>query len=125
MFRLVIRTVVILFGGLVAAKLVELFLVSARGQALVKQGGLDDLTTHQGVQLAQKYARAAVAILTTAAVGVQENLESRALGVRRPGWPERVQTYATLLLAAGSLAKTAADFFEERRKVLGDGRSRA
>lgn len=119
MGRFAIRALIVLFGGVLAAKLVEMFLMSDRGQAIVMKAGLTDLSSHQGVELAQKYARSAVNVVASTTVGVLESLDARAHGVREPGWPERVQTYAQLLLAAGTLAKTVSDFMEERRTYLG------
>lgn len=121
MFRFLFRAVLILFGGVIAAKLVELFLTSDRGQRLAQEAGLSDLTTYRGVELAQKYARAIVAVIVGALVAIQEAVEARVPGERRAGWPERVQVYAQFLLAAGSVAKTVSDFLEERRQLLGEG----
>ncbi len=124
MLKLLFRAVLVLFGGAIAAKLIELFLTSDRGQRWAQGVGFSDLTTYRGVELAMKYARAIVGVLASALVGVQEAMEARTESVRRPGWPERVQMYAQFLLAAGSMAKTVSDFLEERRRVLGEGTAR-
>jgi hypothetical protein len=121
MFRFVFRAVLVLFGGAIVAKLVEMFLTSDRGQRFAQDAGLSDLTTYRGVELAQRYSRAIVGVIVGALVAVQETLEARAETARRSDWPERVQMYAQLLLAAGSMAKTVSDFLDERRQLLGEG----
>ncbi len=120
MFKFLFRAVLVLFGGAIAAKLVEVFLTSDRGQRLAQDAGLSDLTTYRGVELAQKYTRAIVGVIASALVAIQDVVASRLENNRRAGWPERVQIYAQLLLAAGSMAKTISDFLEERRQVLGE-----
>mgnify|MGYP005843286691 CR=1 FL=1 len=120
MSRLLLRAVLVLFGGVIAAKLVEMFLTSERGQRLVREAGLGDLTTHWGIELAQKYARAIVGVVVSGLVAIQESIGARARDERRVGWPERVQIGAQMLLAAGTVAKTISDFLEERREHFGE-----
>ncbi len=125
MSKTLLRVLLGLLGGLIAARLVEAFLTSERGQRLAEQAGLGDLTTHRGVELAQKYARAVAGVIGAAVVGIQESLESAARTQRQATWPDRVQVYAQYFLAVGSLAKTVSDFLEERRQMLGEGLSRS
>ncbi len=119
MSRLVLNAVLVLFGGLVAAKLVELFLTSEQGERLTKRVGLADLTTYRGVEMAQKYTRTIVGIVAGAAVAILEISAART-DERRAGWPERVQAWAQVLLALGSVARTVSDFLGERRRLFGE-----
>lgn len=116
--KILLRSVLLLFGGLIAAQVVEFALTSRRGQQLAHDAGLDDLTSFRGVEMAQKYARALVNVVVGAYVAVQEYLDSRSPGQSGIGWPERVQVSAQILLAIGSIAKTVSDFLEERRKLV-------
>lgn len=118
MSRHLLRSVLLLFGGMFAAKLVELALTSSRGQRIARQSGMGELTTFRGVEMAQKYARAIVNVLIGAGIAVADYLESRSPERRLLGWPERVQISAQVLLAFGSIAKTASEFIEERRSLL-------
>lgn len=125
MTRVLFRAVLALLGGIIAAKLIETFLTSERGQRLAARAGLSDLTTHRGVELAQKYARAMVGSVAAAVSGIQEGSQTGPLSGRQPSWPDRVQTIAHYLLAVGALAKTVSDFLEERRQMLGEELPRA
>jgi len=117
MFKFLFRAVLVLFGGAIAAKLVEMFLTSDRGQRFAQDVGFSDLTTYRGVELAMKYARAIAGVIASAIVAVEETIQARSESRRGAGWPERVQVYAQFLLAAGSMAKTVSDFLEERREL--------
>jgi hypothetical protein len=116
--KFMLRSILLLFGGLIAAQIVEYALTSRRGQQLAHEAGLDDLTSFRGVEMAQKYARALVNVIVGAFVAVQEYLDSRSPEQAGLGWPERVQVSAQILLAVGSIAKTVSDFLEERRKLV-------
>ena len=120
MSRLLLNAVLVLFGGMIAAKLVELFLTSEQGERLTKRAGLTDLTTYRGVEMAQKYTRTIVGIVAGAAVAILEIAVARSDAERRPGWPERVQAYAQILLALGSVARAVSDFLGERRRLFGE-----
>jgi hypothetical protein len=116
--KYLLRSLLLLFGGFVAAQIVELALTSSKGQQLARQAGVGELTTYRGVELAQKYARAIVNVLVGAGIAVTEYLDSRSPEHRSLGWPERIQVSAQVLLAVSSIAKTASEFIEERRRLL-------
>ena len=115
--RYLLRSILLLFGGVVAARIVEMALTSSRGQRIAREAGLSELTTYRGVEMAQKYARAIVNVVVGAAVAVLEYLDSRSAERRSLGWPERVQISAQVMLAVGSIAKTASEFLEERKRL--------
>ncbi len=123
MARTMLRVVLVVFGGMIASRLVELYLTSERGRTSVASMGLADLTTHQGVELAQKYARAVASTLGGAFVAIQESATASYDNPRKAGWPERVMTIAQLLLGVAALAKLVSDFIEERRRLMDEGKT--
>ncbi len=122
MARTMLRIVLVVFGGMIASRLVEMYLTSERGRSSVASMGLADLTTHQGVELAQKYARSIASTLGGAFVAIQESATASYDNPRKAGWPERVMTIAQLLLGVAALAKLASDFIEERRRLMDEGK---
>ncbi len=123
MARTMLRVVLVVFGGMIASRLVELYLTSERGRTSVASMGLADLTTHQGVALAQKYARSIASTLGGAFVAIQESATASYDNPRKAGWPERVMTIAQLLLGVAALAKLVSDFIEERRRLMDEGKT--
>ena len=122
MARTMLRIVLVVFGGMIASRLVEMYLTSERGRASAATMGLADLTTHRGVELAQKYARSIASTLGGAFVAVQESATSGDDNPRKAGWPERAMTAAQILLGVAALAKLASDFVEERRRLIDEGK---
>lgn len=122
MARTFVRIALIIFGGMIASRLVEMFLSSERGRRAATSAGLGDLTTHQGVELSQRYARSIASTLGGVVVGFMENSAAAAENPRRAGWPERIMTGAQIALATATLARTVSDFIEERRRLLEEGR---
>lgn len=122
MARTMLRIVFVVFGGMIASRLVEMYLTSERGRSSVASMGMADLTTHQGVELAQKYARSIASTLGGALVAIQESATSSYDNPRKAGWPERVMTVAQLLLGVAALAKLISDFIEERRRLMDEGK---
>jgi len=122
MARTIVRVVIVIFGGMIASRLVEMYLMSERGRRSVTSMGMGDLTTHQGVELAQRYARAVASTVGTALVAVEESMTASYYNPRKAGWPERVMTGAQLFLAVGGLAQIISDFIEERRQLTEEGR---
>ncbi len=123
MARTMLRIVLVVFGGMIASRLVEMYLTSERGRASASSMGLADLTTHQGVELAQKYARSIASALGSAFVAIQESATASYDNPRKAGWPERVMTVAQLLLGVAALAKLISDFIEERRRLMDEGKT--
>jgi hypothetical protein len=122
MARTILRIALVVFGGMIASRLVEMYLTSERGRRAVASMGFADLTTHQGVELAQRYARTVASLLGGALVSVQESSTAGNDNPRKAGWPERITTYAQIILTAGTLAKTISDFIEERRRLMDEGK---
>ncbi len=122
MARTMLRIVLVVFGGMIASRVVEMYLTSERGRASVASMGLADLTTHQGVELAQKYARSIASTLGGAFVAIQESATAGYDNPRKAGWPERVMTIAQLMLGVAALAKLVSDFIEERRRLMDEGK---
>ncbi len=122
MARTMLRIVLVVFGGMIASRLVEMYLTSERGRASATSMGMADLTTHQGVELAQKYARSIASALGSALVAVQESATASYDNPRKAGWPERVMAIAQLLLGVAALAKLISDFIEERRRLQDEGK---
>ncbi len=122
MARTMLRIVLVVFGGMIASRLVEMYLTSERGRASATSMGMADLTTHQGVELAQKYARSIASALGSALVAVQESATASYDNPRKAGWPERVMAIAQLLLGVAALAKLISDFIEERRRLMDEGK---
>ena len=123
MFRIVLRAVLVIFGGMIAARLVEMYLTSERGKRSAIQMGFADLTTHQGVEMAQKYARTVASILGGAIVAVQESATASYSNPRKAGWPEKITTLAQVFLAVGTVAKAVSEFVEERRQLMDEGKT--
>jgi hypothetical protein len=121
MARTVLRIVLVVFGGMIASRLVEMYLTSERGRRSVASMGLADLTTHQGVELAQRYARAVASALGGAVVAIQESATASFDNPRKAGWPENVMAVAQFFLAFAALAKIVSDFIEERRRLIDEG----
>jgi hypothetical protein len=121
MVRTIVRVVLVIFGGMIASRLVEMYLTSEQGRRKVASMGMADLTTHQGVELAQRYSRAVAGTLGTALVAVEESVTASYFNPRKAGWPERIMTGAQLILAIGGLAQVISNFIEERRQLLEEG----
>src|SRR5207247_180690 len=104
-----------LVGSFVAGELVKRLLTSGPGRGALSRLGRPELATHEGAHAASKEVKRGVGFIRTL-VQVQPAPAASPAPIG-PRWVGIARDSAEMLLAAGAVLKTMADFVQEDEKL--------
>ena len=115
------RLLLILVLPLITAKFLDAFLTSKPGKKVADKIGMPELSTDEGIDMAQKYAAAGSAALSAAATALTAKVGYPVTPMgpnpKTLSWAAIASDTAELLIATGAMVKVVGDFMKDREEL--------
>ena len=111
-----LRALAFLVGSFVAGELIKRLLTSRPGGAVMQRLGRPELATHEGAHAASKEVKRGIGFVRNLLQAPNAPPEAPK-AVAGPRWVGIARDSAEMLLAAGAVLKTMADFVQEDEKL--------